>query len=130
MTEPVRRRLSVVRRWRLVVVSGLAFCVTLACSLFRGRDSDGDAGVICYAEAPPTETPQIMCYEPVMIEEPTATPTPISPLSPLPTPVMCYTPTPSPTPTATPTPEARDVLLDRLLADGRFPETVARALQE
>jgi hypothetical protein len=83
--------------------------------------------------------PTPMCY----------TPTPShTPSSPTPT-TMCYTPTPSHTPTpmlrpsfapasqdrtpqppASPTPEARQELLERLLAEGRFPRDVANKLQE
>ena len=69
----------------------------------------------CYVPPPPTDTPTpfVTCYT---VPAPTPTPTPFtSPISPLPTP--------------TPTPQARRQLLDRLRAEGRLPEGVARQLE-
>jgi hypothetical protein len=75
---------------------------------------------LCYTATPshtPTPTPRPMCYT----------------QPPIPT---CYTPTVTPhtqtqSSTATPTPatpQARRQLLDRLLAEGRFPPDIAREL--
>jgi hypothetical protein len=66
----------------------------------------------CYAPPPPPEELTRMATTP--------TPTTFtSPLSPLPT----------PTPTPTPTPEARHLLLQRLLAEGRLPPGVVHELE-
>ena len=112
--------------------------------------------VLCYEVMLPTETP--VPGDPALSHTPTPTltPTPVcytaTPSStsvPPKTPtVMCYAPPadaglpaldtddsriplPIPTPTATPTmgtTEARRLLRERLLAEGRFPEDVARRL--
>jgi hypothetical protein len=72
----------------------------------------------------PSPTPTIMCY----------TPTP----SHTATPPMCYTATPSYAPapvsdavqpSSSGTPQARRLLLDQLLAEGRFPQDIAHRLQ-
>jgi len=70
--------------------------------------------------------PACMCYAPVPppdeLTRMSMTPTPTtftSPLSPLPT----------PTPTPTPTPEARHLLLQRLLAEGRLPHDAVHELE-
>jgi len=133
-----RRSLSV--RVKVLVVSVLSFVVTTACSWLRVR-STPEPNVTCYTMSPPTNTPTpvVMCYT---MPPPTNTPTPM---------VMCYeamiptetptsttftspiSPLPTPTPTAPtsplPTPEARQSLLEQLLAEGRFPEDVARELK-
>ena len=133
-----RRSLSV--RVKVLVVSVLSFVVTTACSWLRVR-STPEPNVTCYTMSPPTNTPTpvVMCYT---MPPPTNTPTPM---------VMCYeamiptetptsttftspiSPLPTPTPTAStsplPTPEARQSLLEQLLAEGRFPEDVARELK-
>lgn len=88
-------------RLKIAAVSLLGFLLPAACSL---RPT-------CYTPGPlpvstDTPTPFVTCY--------TSTATFISPLSPLPTP--------------TPTPEARRLLREKLLADGRFPASVARDL--
>jgi len=85
-----------------------------------------------HAQVSPDSThvpPMPMCYTPT----PTPTPTP-----------RCYTPGPSyapattprpphpdgtPQTSSTPTPEARRLLLEQLLAEGRFPQDVARKLR-
>ena len=100
------------------MVSVLSFLVTTACSWLRLR-SPSDPNVTCYTAVAPTDppTPVVLCYE---IAAPTETPTPdtfTSPLSPL------------PTPTPTSTPEAHRLLLDRLLAEGRFPQDLTRQLE-
>ncbi|MBU0702526.1 MAG: hypothetical protein KKC18_01505 [Chloroflexi bacterium] len=93
----LRPKLSLSLRLKIVAVSLLAFLLPPACG--------------CYAPIP-------LPYEPTELPK-TVTPTtfisPISPLSPLPTP--------------TPTPEARRLLRERLLAEGRFPRAVARQLE-
>jgi len=93
------------------------------------------------------ELPSHAQVSPVLI--PSSTHTPPSPTCYTPTPPMCYTPTPTPTcytptptpssypphpngipqPSSTPTPEARRLLLEQLLAEGRFPQDVARKLR-
>lgn len=107
--------------------------------------------VMCYEVALPTDTPTPVCY--------TATPslsashTPTATLTPTP---LCYTPTPSPTAQSADAPllltpakvlpvldyvpqadvepvtplEARRLLLEELLAEGRFPRRVAKRLSE
>jgi hypothetical protein len=97
------------RRLETAVVSLIAFLISLACSLKPLRD---------------TPTPAPMCYTATLPA--TDTPEPIG---------VCYTPTPSPitfvsplSPVPTPTPEARHLLQERLLAEGRFPQDVVREL--
>lgn len=148
MNERTPLEARVKRRLMVIIISGLATLVTVACSLLRiARNLRPDP--MCYEPPPPTDDIIVTCYEAV---EPTKTPM-ISPLdSPLPTPTptpVCYTATPSPTdtptpalcyiaapqtptPRATPTtePESRDALRDRLLAEGRFPDEVARLIEE
>lgn len=118
--------LSLARRLKIALVSLMAFLISSACSLKPPRETPVQ---ICYIEvtrivphATDTPEPIVLCYEPSV---PTATPTP-----------MCYTPTPSPTtfvsplsPIPTPTPEARRLLQERLLAEGRFPQGVTRELE-
>lgn len=114
-----KQNLKFPQRIRLIVISALAFCVTVACSLWDRRARKGV--VTCYTAEPIPETPEVLCYEMV---EPTPTP---EELTPSPTPV-CYTATPSPTWTPTPVAEDQESLLERLLAEERFPEDVAREL--
>ncbi len=115
-------------RIKIALVSLLSFIVTTACTLSRTRPTPE---VTCYTAIAPTDppTPEVLCYEAVI--EPTNTPTPT---------VTCYTatpttftsplsPLPTPTPTLTPTLEARRLLLDELLAKGRFPQDIARQLE-
>jgi hypothetical protein len=73
--------------------------------------------VVCYDVGLVTETPTpfVSCYKMVA---PTQTPTATPPTSPLPT----------PTPTAPS--EARRLLLEGLLADGRFPQQVVWQLED
>lgn len=101
---------------------------------------------LCYTPTPSHTPTLLMCYTPTPSPTPTCyTPTPTH------TPTRdgrCYTATPAHTPTpvlrtsfapasqdhtpqppATPTPEARQELLEQLLAEGRFPQDVARKLQ-
>jgi hypothetical protein len=114
-------RLPLRRRLKIALVSLMAFFISSACSLKPPRETPVP---ICYAEVPPvTDTPEpiVMCYT---MPAPTATPTP-----------LCYTPTPYPTtfvsplsPIPTPTPEARRLLQERLLAEGRFPQSIAHEL--
>ena len=74
---------------------------------------------MCYVPPPPTDTPAplVTCYT---APPPTETPTPTTFTSPI---------SPLPTPTPTSPPEARHLLLEKLLADGRFPDDVARELK-
>lgn len=119
MSNLTEQKRSFSLRIKITLVSLLSFIVTTACSLSRTRPTPK---VTCYTAIAPTDppTPEVLCYEAVL---PTDTPTPTtftSPLSPLPT----------PTPTPTPTPEARRLLLDRLLTEGRLPQDVTQQLDE
>ena len=116
MQGPTRQKYSLSLRAKIAVVSLLSFLVTTACSWLRLRATP-TPDVTCYIMVEPTDTPTpvVMCYE---VQMPTETPTPtpfISPISPLPTP--------------TPTPEARRLLRERLLTEGRFPRAVAQQLE-
>jgi len=119
MSDPARQKHLLSLRVKVAVVSLLSFLVTTACSWLR-LSGTPTPQITCYIAVEPTDTPTpiVMCYEPQI---PTETPTltaftsPLSPLSPLPTP--------------TPTPEARRLLQERLLAEGRFPRAVARQLE-
>jgi len=118
MPISAKRRRSLSLRLRIAMVSVLSFLVTTACSWLRLR-SPSDPNVTCYTAVAPTDppTPVVLCYE---IAAPTETPTPdtfTSPISPL------------PTPTPTSTPEAHRLLLDRLLAEGRFPQDLTQQLE-
>ncbi len=114
MSSSTEQRRSFSLRIKITLVSILSFIVTSACSLMQSRTTPTPV-IMCYIEAPPTNTPTpiVLCYDMVA---PTETPF-TSPLSPL------------PTPTPTSTPEARRLLLDRLIAEGRLPRDVARQLQ-
>ncbi len=114
MSKQIKARQSLSRRIKFAIVSLISFIVTTACSLTQSRTTPT---VLCYTQVGPTHTPTpvVLCYE---VVEPTGTPTPFtSPLSPL------------PTPTPTSTPEARRLLLDRLLTEGRLPPDVVRQLE-
>lgn len=125
MTMPRRQRHPLPLRLKITAISLLSFVVTTACSLSRLR-STLTPDVTCYSMIAPTEppTPEVLCYEMVA---PTAPPTP-TPMcyTPSPPPTGIQTPTPPtsplPTPTPTSTSEARHLLLERLLAEGRFPQ--------
>lgn len=117
MSNSTEQKRSLSLRLQITLVSILSFIVTTACSLSRVRPTPEPT---CYTVISPTEppTPEVLCYE---MAPPAETPTPTmftSPLSPL------------PTPTPTPTPEARRLLLDELLAKGRFPQDIAQQLDE
>jgi|GEM_PF-3045001 len=122
----MKRLMKRVKVWG---VSALAFCVSAACTFF-GIDF-GPPTPTCYIPPEPTPTPEMVtCYEPV-VPVFKATPKPAMPGdtpkgAPL---ILCYVmPAPTLTPTPTPEPEGRDVLRGRLLAEGRFPESVAQEL--
>ncbi|RLC95466.1 MAG: hypothetical protein DRI77_10000 [Chloroflexi bacterium] len=111
MPSPDESKRSLKLRLKIAAVSLLGFLIPSACSL---RPT-------CYTPVVtplPTDTPTpfVTCYT---APAPTATPitTFISPISPL------------PTPTPTTTPEARRLLRERLLADDRFPDNIARELE-
>lgn len=111
MTTPSPFNRSLRHRVKLAVASFLGLLIPSACSTV--------APPVCYVPPPPTDTPTpfVTCYT---APPPTETPTPTpftSPISPL------------PTPTPASTAEARHLLLDRLLAEGRFPDDVARDLE-
>jgi hypothetical protein len=65
----------------------------------------------------PTPTFRNICYTPTASSTPTPTPTP-----------RCYTPTPTTTTPSPITQESRRSLLERLLAEERFPPDIAREL--
>ena len=118
MSTPTRRNRSPSLRLKIAAISLLSFMMTTACSWLRLRPT-ARPDVMCYKAVTPTDTPTpvVMCYE---VSLPTETPpsTPFtSPISPL--------PTPAPTPTS----EARRLLLDKLLAEGRFPGDVTQELK-
>lgn len=119
-------------RLKITLVSLLSLAVTTACSLLRLR-SDTGPQVTCYTAvaSPEPPTPEVMCYE---VAAPTQIPSPFVTCYTAPPPTMTATPTPptSPlaTPTATATAEARRLLLDQLLADGRFPARVVEQLDD
>ncbi|MBU0702527.1 MAG: hypothetical protein KKC18_01510 [Chloroflexi bacterium] len=105
MPTPDESKRSLKRRLKIVAVSLLGFLIPSACA----------PPPMCYVPPAPTDTPTpfVMCY---VAPAPTETPTTFtSPLSPLPTP--------------TPSPEARRLLREKLLTEGRFPDTVARDLE-
>jgi hypothetical protein len=118
MSTPTRRNRSPSLRLKIAAISLLSFVVTTACSWLRLRPT-AEPGVTCYTAVAPTDppTPVVLCYE---VSPPTETPpssTFTSPISPL------------PTPTPSPTSEARRLLLDTLLAEGRFPDEVTQELK-
>jgi len=122
------------RRLKITLVSLAALAISAACS---PKPTQQTPIATCYVPLMPTDTPEpiVMCYT-ATAPPPTFTPTPTP---------MCYTPTaPAPTltltpntftspisplPTPTPAPEARHLLRERLLAEGRFPQDVARQLE-
>jgi hypothetical protein len=88
------------------------------------------------SHAQASDIPRPLCYTATVTSRtPTVTPTCYTPTATPPTP-RCYTPTAASraqteSSTATPTPakpQARRHLLDRLLAEGRFPPDIARDL--
>jgi len=133
MATPDKQRKSLMLRLKITVVSLVALVLSAACS---PKPTQETPTITCYEPAVPTDTPEpiVTCYT-ATAPPPTFTPTPT---------VMCYTPTalpstltPTPTtftsplsplPTPTLTPEARRLLRERLLAEGRFPHDVAREL--
>ncbi|MBU1747166.1 MAG: hypothetical protein KKA73_05720 [Chloroflexi bacterium] len=132
MAIPPRPQLGSLRV-KLALISFGTFLVTTACGWLRPC-AEPTPVITCYTAVAPTasSTPAVMCYE-VILPTITATPSP--------TMLMCYTPTPSPVcydtatipgpaPVTTPsaTPQARQTLLETLLAEGRFPGAVADQL--
>ena len=117
MSDPTEQKQSFSLRIKITLISILSFIVTTACSLSRTRPTPE---ITCYTAIAPTDPPipEVLCYEMVML---TDTPTPTTFASPL---------SPLPTPTPTPTLEARRLLLDRLLAEGRLPQDVVQQLDE
>jgi len=131
MATPDKQRKSLILRLKITVVSLVALVLSAACS---PKPTQETPAIMCYKPAVPTDTPEpiVTCYT-ATAPPPTFTPTP-----------MCYTPTPpastltptpttftspiSPLPTPTLAPEARRLLRERLLAEGRFPHDVAREL--
>jgi len=134
MATPDKQRKSLMLRLKITVVSLVALALSAACS---PKPTQKTPTITCYEPAVPTDTPEpvVMCYT-ATAPPPTFTPTPTP---------MCYTPTPlpltltptpdtftsplSPLPTPTLAPEARHLLRERLLAEGRFPQGVARELE-
>jgi hypothetical protein len=118
MTTSDRQKQPAVLRLRIAAVSFLSILVATACTLMRQRSTPTPI-VLCYKAVAPTEppTPTIFtCY--------TAPPPTVSP-----TPTVFTSPLSTPTPTSTPAPEARRLLLERLVAEGRFPGGVAGDLE-
>ena len=134
MATPDKQRKSLMLRLKITLVSLVALVLSAACS---PKPTQRTPTITCYEPAVPTDTPEpiVTCYT-ATASPPTFTPTP---------PPMCYTPTPlpltltptpdtftsplSPLPTPTLAPEARHLLRERLLAEGRFPQDVARELE-
>jgi len=118
MPRPVRPKRSLSLRLKIAAISLLSFLVTTACSLLRLR-STPEPVMLCYEVINPTDTPKpiVTCYTAL---PPTDTPPPTTFTSPI---------SPLPTPTTTSTPEARHLLLEELLATGRFPTDVAHELE-
>ena len=118
MATPSRQRKSLMLRLRITLVSLAALVLSAACS---PKPTQQTPTTTCYEPVMPTDTPEpiVTCYT-ATASPPTFTPTPTpdtftSPLSPLPTPTLA--------------PEARNLLRERLLAEGRFPQGVARELE-
>jgi hypothetical protein len=107
---PDKLALSLKRRLKIAAISLLGLLVPSACA---------PPPPMCYVPPAPTDTPTpfVTCYT---APPPTETPTPTTFTSPI---------SPLPTPTPTSAPEARHLLLEKLLADGRFPDDVARELK-
>ena len=106
MPTPDESKRSLKRRLKIAAVSLLGFLIPSACA---------PPPVTCYVPPAPTDTPTpfVTCYTaPAPTETPTTFTSPISPL-----------------PTLTPSPEARRLLREKLLAEGRFPDKVARDLE-
>jgi hypothetical protein len=136
MSDRIKRKRPFPLRLKIGAVSLLSLVVTTACSLLRSRTTPTPV-IMCYEMVAPndTPTPVVMCYAEVA---PTDTPTPFVTCYTAPPPTETPTPTtftspliplPTPTPTPTPTPEARHLLLQRLLAEGRLPHDVVHELE-
>ena len=132
MATPDKQRKSLMLRLKITVVSLVALVLSAACS---PKPTQKTPTITCYEPAVPTDTPEpiVTCYT-ASAPPPTFTPTPIcytptaSPRPFTPTPTTFTSPI-SPLPTPTPAPEARHLLRERLLAEGRFPQDVARQLE-
>jgi hypothetical protein len=107
MPIPDKSKLTLTLRLKIAAVSLLGLFVPSSCA------------PTCYIVTVPTDTPMplVTCYT---APPPTETPTPTTFTSPL---------SPLPTPTPTLTPEARRLLMDELLTEGRFPQDVVRQLK-
>jgi hypothetical protein len=108
MPTSTRRKQPIPVRIRIAAIALLSPIVTLACAATRQRPT---LEVLCYQVIAVTDTPTpfVTCYDAVI---PSEIPTPFT----------------SPLPTPTATPEARHLLLERLLAEGRLPENVLQEL--
>ena len=118
MMIPDKQKRPVMLRLRITVVSLLSILVTTACTLTRQRSTPTPV-VLCYKGVAPSEPPTPTIFTCYTAPPPTVSPTPTALTSPLPT----------PTPTSTPTPEARRLLLERLVAEGCFPDGVDDGLE-
>jgi hypothetical protein len=118
MPIPDKQMRPTMLRLRITAVSLLSILVTTACTLMRQRSTPTPV-VLCYKAVAPAEPPTPTVFTCYTAPPPTVSPTPTAFTSPLPT----------PTPTSTPTPEARLPLLERLVAEGRFPDGVADNLE-
>ena len=116
MATPDKQRKSLMLRLKITVVSLVALVLSAACS---PKPTQETPTITCYEPAVPTDTPEpiVTCYT-ATAPPPTFTPTPTTFTSPI-----------SPLPTPTPASEARHLLRERLLAEGRFPQDVARELE-
>jgi len=120
------------KRLRIAVVSLATLIISAACSPKPAQDTPV---IMCYEAAVPTDTPEpiVTCYT-ATASPPTFTPTPMCYTPTAPAPTLTLTPNTftsplSPLPTPTLTPEARHLLRERLLAEERFPQDVARELE-
>ena len=118
MMIPDKQKRPVMLRLRITVVSLLSILVTTACTLTRQRSTPTPV-VLCYKGVAPPEPPTPTIFTCYTAPPPTVSPTPTAFTSPLPT----------PTPTSTPMPEARRLLWERLVDEGRFPDGVADGLE-
>jgi hypothetical protein len=128
MISQKRTRRGTGIRFKLAAFSGIVMGLLAGC--FGSDPTPANPDTMCYTVGPasPTPTETVLCYmvmAPTMTSTPTLTPTPTLEIWP-----TCYVPEkPSVTPGDSLTPESRDVLRLRLLAEGRFPEGVAKALK-
>jgi hypothetical protein len=118
MPTPDRQEHPVMLRLRITVVSLLSILVTTACTMMRQRSTPTPV-MLCYKMVVPTEPPTPAIFTCYTAPPPTVSPTATAFTSPLPT----------PTPTSTPTSEARRLLRERLVAEGRFPDGFAGGLE-